>query len=235
MLQRPGGCRGSERLVRRHQSGPGRAAGRGSPLHDGDSSAYRQRRVAEHAVADTGEGTVFCGDLHPPAAVAGPSRAGARTVGDGSGRSHLARQGDHRRAHRAFNALGGRAGTGRHPETGGRPHDRELRQDVRRLRGRAEVPDAAAAHVPHQGVEAIWQGRVPTSSDGDAPENAGRRGLRSDRFRSAPLLDRPDLDGAALREDALRPGAWSSCLFGGLRSDPRALLPHRGRGDLDLR
>ena len=61
------------------------------------------------------------------------------------------------------------------------------------------------------------------------------RHLRPPRRRLRPLLGRRAVDGAALREDALRPGAAGTCVPARLAGDGRAPVPPGARRDHRLR
>ena len=101
----------------------------------------------------------------------------------------------------------------------------------RRVRQRAEVPDAAPPALP---APALAPHRPPAGArDGraDARRDPARRGLRPARVRGPPVLDRRPLARAALREDALRPGALRPRLRRGLPghagSRPTGTRPRR--------
>ena len=75
----------------------------------------------------------------------------------------------------------------------------------------------------------------PRHGRGDAARDAARRHLRPARLRLSPLLDGRGLARAALREDALRPGAARAGVHRGVPALGGRRVPGRGRGDLRVR
>ena len=100
----------------------------------------------------------------------------------------------------------------------------QLRLGVGRLGKRSEVPARADARVP------LPAGRSPNPGE-DARRDGRRRHVRPRRRRVPPLLDRPALARAALREDALRQRAAGGLLPARLPAPRQAAVPRGGRGD----
>ena len=82
-----------------------------------------------------------------------------------------------------------------------------VRHASRRFWRRAEVSASERVVVPAAGVRAHRQRRRAGHGGANAQGDGARRHARSHRRRLSSLLGRRQLAGAALREDALRPGA----------------------------
>ena len=116
---------------------------------------------------------------------------------------------------------------------------RQVRPGVGRVRHRAEVPpaDVGRRRTPPGGAARIRGGgrAAPGRRHADARRHGGRGYPRPPRRRLRPLRHRHGVAGAALREDALRPGRAAAGLPPRLAGDGRPVLPRRGRGDRLLR
>ena len=130
-------------------------------------------------------------------------------------------------------ARGGRRGAGGGRVRAGLPGaGRAVRPEPRRLRRRAQVPQPA-----HCSRSCSRRRDAARPGDGgeDPAGHARRRDLRPGRAGLPPLLHRRALARAALREDALRPGAAGPGLHRGLAGHRAAAVPPHRRGDLHLR
>ncbi len=109
--------------------------------------------------------------------------------------------------------------------------------------GRCTIPSGAASGRPPSSPRP-WPSTcccATTRRAGSAAALAGRRHharrhgrrrhLRPPRRRLRPLLRRPGVAGAALREDALRPGPAAASLPARLAAHRRGPAPPGGRGD----
>ena len=208
----------------RHQprlhSHQGRSRGtprRRSRLHDVRAGDDRIRRLADERVADARAGAVLRRHVLPAAepleharvsggaavdrALVGNRPAARRPVGPDARERSAApwrRASDLDRRHDC------RAGATR----GGRPAVRGgLRCPARRLRRRAEVPTAERAAVPAARTRANGGGCAEGHGAADAARDGARRDARPRRRRLSSLFRGRQLARAALREDALRPGA----------------------------
>ena len=210
-----------ERALRVHQGRPRGAARCGRDLHGGVSDDHRPWRVAAERVPDPGPGSVLRRDLLP-ARVA--SRAAELADGSGRDRRRLAQQArsDHptgRRVRRDAwrdGAAGPLAGGDRRAGADRCAVDaaRHLRPRQRRLRPCPEVSaglhDRAAA-VAGRARDVV--GHVALDGPG--------RDLRPDRRWLRALLGRRDVDGPALREDAVRQRAAGAGVSARLAGDGR--------------
>ncbi len=226
-----------QRPLRGDQGRPAAAARRRRRLHD-RHPGHEQRPgwLAHDGVPDARLGSRSSpAPTSRPRAPAGDAVVQPGAAGDGRRLARQPRPADRLgRLHRPDAVGTERRGRreGSRPARG-RRRDREgLRPDPRRLRERPEVPRTDPAR------RAAGQGRPQVAGDRPAqPRVDGpRRHLRPGRRRLPPLLGRPGLGGAALREDALRQRAPARHLRARLaahrrprRGPPRAVRAHRLR------
>ena len=96
-----------------------------------------------------------------------------------------------------------------------------------RLRPRAEVPARVGARVP----PAAWRARAGAAH---ARRDGGRRDVRPRRRRLPPLLRRPAVARAALREDAVRQRAPRAAVPPRVAAHRRGAVPRRRGADARL-
>ena len=97
----------------------------------------------------------------------------------------------------------------------------QLRPAERRLRRRAQVPAPVRTAVPAARAPADGRSDAARRRRAHADGDGGGRHARPDRRRLPPLLGGRAVAGAALREDALRPGAAGAGVPGGRAGDGR--------------
>ena len=246
--------RAAQRALRVDQGGPGGAPRRRPRLHGVRAGDDRLRRLADERVADARSEAFLRGHLLPAGLALGeggiPRRAagGRRALGVQPGRAAAI-------GRRLAGAVAQPAGAVRRRRPGRIRHRRRGRLDAwrcggggrrarcrraavrvlircapRRLRRGAQVPPAGRAALPAPGVGARERRQCPAHR-GSHPGGDGRRGdARSRRRRLPPLLRRRRVAGAALREDALRPGATRPGVSGGGTGDGRRRAAAGGRG-----
>ena len=197
--------RAHERALRLRQGRPRGAPRRRRDLHGGRAGDDRQRRLAAERLPHARAGPVLRRHVLPARAAPRDAELADGAAGRRAGLGHAAR-GDPRAERRD----GGAAVRGRAPEAGRRARStpqilddavaqlrRAVRLAARRLGRRAEVPRRLDDRVP-----------AAPRRDADVALHAALDGLgrhqRPDRRRLRALLDRRELDGPALREDALR-------------------------------
>ena len=136
----------------------------------------------------------------------------------------------------------GRGGAGsrrRSPAGGDRRRHRGVRAGVRspprRVWRRAEVPTAVGVALSRRRVRADGPRRGPTNGARDAARDGARRHARPRRRRVSPVLGRRGVARAALREDALRPGAARARVPRGVAGQRRSVLRRGRRGHARLR
>ena len=234
VLRGPGRRRAHERALRAGQGRPRGASGRRRPLHGGRPGDDRAGRLAAERLRHPRAGPVLRRDVLPAAAAAraaelasGPARR-RRRVGHPPRRDPRAGRTDGPSAGRRRAAAAGRRTAPPGGARRGRPGPaRELRQRPRRLGRRAEVPGG----VGHRAA-------AGPRRDDDEPLHAAvdgqRRDLRPGRGRLPPLQHRRDLDGPALREDALRQRAAGPRVRPRLAGLRRPRAPEDGGGDARL-
>ncbi len=171
------------------------------------------------------------GDAGPAA----PARVRvARTEGGCGGGRGLGARGDKGGRGPRAGFRRGRARRGDAPPRLRRPA-RPLRPPPGRVLPGSEVPGAAPAPLP-PALERP-HGRPARRGDGgeDARLHAAGRDFRPRRVRLPPLLHGRPLARAALREDAVRPGAARHGVHGAVAGDGRRRAPEGGPRDLRVR
>ncbi len=226
--------------IRADQGGPRGAARPGPRLHDRLPGAHRIRRLALDRDPDARRASVPRGHLLPAGdAVRPPGSEGGPVPGAlGLGRAARARgkRGGADRGGRARRVRrnAGRAARRLPVDPGVRAPPAALRRGVRRVRHRAQIPDAPA-RVPSPLLEADRRRTRARPGGAHAPLDPEGRHLRPDRVRRAPLFHRPRVAGSPLREDALRPSPADDGVRRGAPGDRRRPLCLGGAGDRDLR
>ncbi len=155
----------------------------------------------------------------------GPGRGGAGLARGSRRGADVGRPG-HRPSARSH--AGARPGAG--ADRPGRARSRAgrvgpgLRRAARRLRRRAEVSPAERAAVPAARARADRRARAARDGARHAAGDGARRHARSRRRRLPSLLGGRRLARAALREDALRPGATGPRLPRSVAGERRSVL-----------
>ncbi len=211
VVRGPGHRRLPQRALRQRQGRPRGAAGRGRRLHGSRPGRHGPGRLAHDRVPHPGRRAVLLRHLLPARPRHGlPS---FRQVLEGVQQAWTTRHDEvaevagkivrdlsQREIVRHAAEAPGEQGTRAGPP---RAHPR-VRPAARRVRRRAEVPAVHGAGVPAAAPRADRRrGRAP-DGPGHVRADGPRRDLRPARRRIRPVLRRPGLDRAALREDAVR-------------------------------
>ena len=218
------------------QGGPRGAARRRPHLHDLRPGDHRLGRLADVGVSDARAEAVLRRHVFPARklapgvgarcrGVAAGSRADRRIQPGGDGATHAGGRGGARRRRPGRFRAGGRF-PGLPPR---------FRCPVRRLWRRAEVPASGGVPLPAALLGAHRERGGARNGAGDAECNGARRNPRPPRRRLSPLRDRCALARAALREDAVRPGAARGGVPGGVPGLRRGALRRRGARNPGLR
>ncbi len=233
---------GAQRVVRANQGRPRGAARRGSRVHDVRAGHDRLGRLADERVAHARSQAVLRRDVLSAVIPLGPSRLRRHPRRD---RARVGRRSEEAAAvgrgadgtvarHRACDA-------GQRRADGGcaRPHrvaiPRHVRSGARRIRRRTEVSASLRAAVSPSRARPDGQRRRAQHGARDAARDGERRHARSRGRRVSPLLGRRGVAGAALREDALRPGAARGRPARSVAGLRRSVFCRRGRGHAPVR
>ncbi len=228
----------AEPRLRAHQGGPRRAPRCGPDLHDVRPGHHGRRRLAHVGVAHARVAAILRRHLlsagralrasrlrvHPDA---DRRRLGRRPRPD---RRFGARPGGATQETGQLRSVAGRGAGDRSRDTGQRllrlpPH---VRFATGRLWGCAQVPAARRAQLPATLLRRLEEPGSARYGASHAAGNGQGRDVRSARRRVPPLFGGRPMVRAALREDALRPGAARHLIPGGLPDHRRpAVRGHR--------
>ncbi len=197
--------------LRERQGRPRGASRRRRRLHGGRAGGDRAGRLAHDGVPHPGCRALLLRHLLParaPArhAVLPPGAPGRRAgLGRAPGRGHRGRGEDRAGPRRAGDLLRRRAATrGDGARTGAARADPGVRPAARRVRRGAEVPAVHGGRVPAAPPRPHRRRRRPGDGARHLRADGARQDLRPAGRRLRPLLRRPRVGGAPLREDALR-------------------------------
>ncbi len=231
VVREPGDRGADERALRERQGRPGGATGRRRALHGGRDRAQPQRRLAAQPLPHARGEAVLGRDVPPAGAAArdaelsGHPRGGrGRVARQSRGAAEVGRLADRAPAE-GCRLRPSRAERRRRPDDAGdrEPH-LQLRLGVGRVGAGAEVPAGAGARVPDAPRRAADAGE-------DARRDGGRGHVRPGRGRVPPLLRRPEVARAPLREDAVRQRAAGGQLSPRLADDRQGAVPDDRRAD----
>ena len=236
VVREPGDRRHPESRFHLDQSRSRRAARRRSRLHDVRAGDDRIGRLADERVADARSEAVLRRHLFPARRAVGqagisgdPSRDRPRVAAGAREGAAVGRE-PHRADQRAAVGVARRRRARRRCAEGrGRAVRADVRPGARRVRRRAEVSAAERAAVPAARDRAHRRLHAGVHGGEDAAADGARRHARPRRRRLSPLFGRRQLARAALREDAVRPGADHACVPRNVSAGRRSVLC-RSRG-----
>ena len=225
--------RAHERALRVRQGRPRGAPGRRRDLHGGRPGDDRPRRLAAERLPHARAGAVLRRHLLPARARAWACRAGSRCSAPSPTPGRSRREEIREQGARMAQRLRGRRAAERRPASRWTPP--RLDAAVAALRrpydsvngGWGGAPKFPAASV----IEFLLRRGEPQMALLHAALDGLGRHLRPGRRGLRPLQRRPDLDGAALREDALRQRAARARLRARLAGERRRAAPAHRRGD----
>ena len=218
-------ARADERELRLREGRPRGAPRRRRDLHGGRAGDDRARRLAAERVPHPRAAAVLRRHLLParaaPRACPRGRRCCRRSPRPGASAREEIRAGGERLRERlcggALLAPSAEPLDATRARRGGRGAASELRRAQRRLRRRAQVPAGVGARVLLAGCADGAEAQMALAT---LRAMAARRHPRPARRRLSPLQRRRRLDGAALREDALRQRAARARLPARLASSP---------------
>ena len=231
-----------ERALRVDQGRPRGAPGCRPCLHDVRAGHDRIRRVADERLADAGAEAVLRRHVLSALVEMGQARVCRDPAGDHPGVAGRPRKGGgigrarHRTAPRQRSPSRRVDAAWRHCAAA---HRRAVppvvRRGPRRIRRRAEVPQAKRAPVPLARACQDRRCRRGADGPGDAAGDGARRHARPRGRRFSSLFSRRRLARPAFREDAVRPGAARPGVCRGGPGVRRRRLAECGRRHAELR
>ena len=212
-----------ERALRLRQGRSRGAPRRRRDLHGGPAGDDRQRRLADERVRHARAGAVLRRHVLPARAAPRACRAGRRCCRPSRRRGTRSARRSARRTTRWPRAWAAPRACSRPP---GRPDEQILDDAVAALRARYDAVNGGWGGAPKfpaaSVIEFLLRRGETQMSLYTLRSMASRRHQRPDRRRLRALLDRRELDGPALREDALRQRAAGRRLPARLAGERRA-------------